>query len=115
MLGEIRDLETASTAVQAALTGHPRASTLHTNDAPGLVTRLEHRVGAVPVGVGGRFCAKRLVRAPLPALQGQRVKPGGACRVPRCRAWTPDGVFVAKGCDKCRNTGYPGVSASTNC
>src|SRR5690606_11798636 len=64
MLGEIRDLETAHTAVQAALTGHLVLSTLHTNDAPSSMTRLVN-IGLEPFLVGAAVngvLAQRLVR-----------------------------------------------------
>jgi len=48
MVGEIRDLETAEISIQAALTGHLVFSTLHTNDAPGAVTRLQDLVAGAP-------------------------------------------------------------------
>ena len=64
MLGEIRDAETATTAVQAALTGHLVLSTLHTNDAPSSITRLVN-IGLEPflLGAAVNAClAQRLVR-----------------------------------------------------
>jgi general secretion pathway protein E len=110
MVGEIRDLETAEIAIQAALTGHLVFSTLHTNDAPGAVTRLQD-MGCEPYLVSSVLSgvlAQRLVRRICPA-----------CRVPD----HPDpasllalgvtdaaGVelFHGKGCDDCRGTGYRG-------
>jgi type II secretory ATPase GspE/PulE/Tfp pilus assembly ATPase PilB-like protein len=64
MVGEIRDTDTASIAVQAALTGHLVLSTLHTNDAPGAVTRLLD-LGVAPYLVSASLrgvLAQRLVR-----------------------------------------------------
>ncbi len=85
MVGEIRDPETAEVATQAALTGHLVLSTLHTNDAPGAITRL------LDLGV-----APYLVASTLQAVLAQRLvrRTCGSCR--------------AKGCDACRNTGYRG-------
>ena len=67
MVGEIRDEDTAAIAVQAALTGHLVLSTLHTNDAPGAVTRLidlnvaSYLVSASLIGVSGTAsCAKNM-------------------------------------------------------
>jgi type II secretory ATPase GspE/PulE/Tfp pilus assembly ATPase PilB-like protein len=110
MVGEIRDLETAEIAIQSALTGHLVFSTLHTNDAPGAVTRLQD-LGCEPYLVSsvlGGVLAQRLVRRTC-----------AACRVPD----HPDpaellaiGVTDAggedlsrgKGCVECRGTGYRG-------
>jgi general secretion pathway protein E len=113
MVGEIRDIETADIAVHAALTGHLVFSTLHTNDAPGALTRLldmgaeAFLVASVLEGV----LAQRLVRLICPA-----------CRVPyeperkELRAMGIEGVpagarlFRGKGCAECRGTGYRGRS-----
>lgn len=110
MLGEIRDHETAHTAVQAALTGHLVLSTLHTNDAPSSVTRLVN-VGLEPFLVGAALngvLAQRLIRrlckncaeeeAPSEELREYLEMQG----MPTERTW------VSKGCDKCRSTGYSG-------
>jgi type II secretion system protein E len=110
MVGEIRDLETAEIAIQAALTGHLVFSTLHTNDAPGAVTRLQD-MGAEPY----------LVASVLSAVLAQRLvrRICASCRAP----YQPDagdllaigvtdagGVELSrgKGCDECRGTGYRG-------
>ena len=112
MVGEIRDGETAEIAIQAALTGHLMLSTLHTNDAPGAVTRLleldvpPFLVSSSLVGV----VAQRLLRRVCPH-----------CRAP----WTPDAgalepfghyadalaraeLVKGNGCDRCFGTGYRG-------
>jgi len=112
MIGETRDLETAQIAVQASLTGHLVFSTLHTNDAPGAVTRL------IDMGV-----EPFLISSTLEAVLGQRLL-RSIC--PQCRtAYEPDEVlldelglsrrdigkkqfFYGKGCDACNNTGYKG-------
>ncbi len=111
MVGEIRDLETADIAIHAALTGHLVFSTLHTNDAPGAITRLLD-MGAEPFLIASvleGILAQRLVR--LICL---------ACRVPyepepkELRAMgietLPAGatLFRGKGCPECRGTGYRG-------
>ena len=110
MVGEIRDLETAEIAIQAALTGHLVFSTLHTNDAPGAVTRLQDM-----------GCEPYLVSSVLSGVLAQRLvrRVCQACRAPD----HPDpatllalgvtdvaGVelFHGKGCDDCRGTGYRG-------
>jgi len=110
MVGEIRDLETAEISVQAALTGHLVFSTLHTNDAPGAITRLQD-MGVEPyliASVLSGVLAQRLVRRICQS-----------CRVPDA----PDpadllaigvtdahGVelFRGQGCELCRKTGYKG-------
>ncbi|MBL0927757.1 MAG: type II/IV secretion system protein [Phycisphaerales bacterium] len=110
MVGEIRDLETAHTAVQAALTGHLVLSTLHTNDAPSAVTRLVN-IGIEPFLLGAAVnavLAQRLVR---------RVCAG--CRAPadlsdehreflQMQGIPLDSIFKGAGCKKCRDTGYTG-------
>ena len=112
MVGETRDLETAQIAIQASLTGHLVFTTLHTNDAPGAVTRL------IDMGV-----EPFLVSSTLAAVLGQRLL-RSIC--PKCRtAYRPNEALLAeldtsrrdigdkqfyygKGCDACNNTGYKG-------
>ena len=110
MIGEIRDEATANIAVQAALTGHLVLSTLHTNDAPGAVTRL------LDLNV-----APYLVSASLIAVLGQRLV-RKIC--PNCKTEYEPSVSIKKvveklsgkvakfyrgvGCKKCRNTGHAG-------
>jgi type IV pilus assembly protein PilB len=112
MIGETRDLETAQIAVQASLTGHLVFTTLHTNDAPGAVTRL------IDMGV-----EPFLISSTLEAVLGQRLL-RSICQ--KCRtAYHPDEILLAelgltrreigkkqffygKGCDACNNTGYKG-------
>jgi type IV pilus assembly protein PilB len=112
MIGETRDLETAQIAIQASLTGHLVFTTLHTNDAPGTVTRL------IDMGV-----EPFLISAALEAVLGQRLL-RSIC--PNCRtAYKANDsllaqleiskcdigdrqFFYGKGCDGCNNTGYNG-------
>ncbi len=110
MVGEIRDLETAVTAIQAALTGHLVLSTLHTNDAPGAVTRLIN-IGVEPFLIGAALnavLAQRLVRRICPNCCG--VTEAG----PELKAVLDKHGFdlaklqAGKGCDQCRQTGYSG-------
>jgi len=113
MVGEIRDLETAQMAIQAALTGHLVLSTLHTNDAPAAITRLldlgvpSYLINATVLGV----MAQRLVRTLCPAcktpatlrhekLWDELVDPFTSDR--------PNRVYRPAGCLECRNTGYSG-------
>ncbi len=110
LIGEIRDLETAEIAIQAALTGHLVFSTLHTNDAPGAITRLQD-MGVEPY----------LVASVLEGVLAQRLlrRVCQACRTPDApnaadlEALGIEGAAGAKlwrgrGCDECRGTGYRG-------
>jgi type IV pilus assembly protein PilB len=110
MIGEIRDAETAKIAVQAALTGHMVYSTLHTNDAPGAVTRL-YNVGVEPYLISASLVgvlAQRLVRKLCPAC-AEETPPGPTTQRSLERlGQTMDRVFAAHGCSKCRKTGYTG-------
>ncbi len=112
MVGEIRDLETAETAIQAALTGHLVLSTLHTNDAPTAITRLSdlgvpsYLMTSTVLGV----MAQRLVRVLCPACKEKQVLEDSAWEllVSPWKAQKPDMTYVAKGCLECRMTGYVG-------
>jgi general secretion pathway protein E len=115
MVGEIRDLQTADMAIQAALTGHLVLSTLHTNDAPSAITRLidlgvpPYLLAATVVGV----MAQRLVRTLCPQCK----QPGGM-RAEDEAAWSalvapwkskkPAQLYHPVGCLDCRMTGYKG-------
>jgi type II secretory ATPase GspE/PulE/Tfp pilus assembly ATPase PilB-like protein len=82
MIGEIRDMETATIAVQASLTGHLVLSTLHTNDAPSSVTRLIN-IGIEPFLIGAALTgvlAQRLVRRICPNCKAAHGADGGAER-----------------------------------
>ena len=112
MIGELRDLETAENAIQAALTGHLVFSTLHTNDAPASIIRL------MDLGVPAF-----LIQATLRGILSQRLvrKICTACKTPididtqKLRALGLDTgktgmvpLFYGKGCQQCRGTGYMG-------
>ena len=113
MVGEIRDLQTAEMAVQAALTGHLVFSTLHTNDAPSAVTRLlelgipSYLINATLLGV----LAQRLVRT---LCKHCKVKDDDATRevlAEVVRPWNINGAyrpFKPMGCVDCRMTGFLG-------
>jgi general secretion pathway protein E len=116
MVGEIRDLETAEMAVQAALTGHLVLSTLHTNDAPSAVTRLLE-LGIKPyllVATLNGVMAQRLVRILCPHCK-QKVELN---RVEDVQSWEglvtpwkanrPASVYKPVGCLECRKTGFAG-------
>jgi type IV pilus assembly protein PilB len=112
MLGEIRDHETATTAVQAALTGHLLISTLHTNDAVGAVARLND-LGIDSFKTGGALLgsiAQRLLRSTCNYCK-EPVTPNENYLKALCRNFEipSDTVFFAgRGCKKCLGTGYSG-------
>ncbi|MGO4001390.1 GspE/PulE family protein [Pseudomonas fluorescens] len=112
MIGEIRDLETAEMAIQAALTGHLVLSTLHTNDAPSAISRLlelgipHYLIKATLLGV----MAQRLVRTLCPHCKVPLALSDSDWRSlthPRPLA-PPTNAHRATGCLECRNTGYRG-------
>jgi general secretion pathway protein E/type IV pilus assembly protein PilB len=113
LIGEIRDQETAQIAVQASLTGHLVFSTLHTNDAPGALTRLVD-MGVEPYLVASSLeavLAQRLVRVlcnhckqrdDSPAAQAFKVQVGIPAETT---------IYKSVGCRECRNTGFFGRHA----
>jgi len=110
MLGEIRDQETAVIAVQAALTGHLVLSTLHTNDAPSSITRLVN-IGLEPFLVGAAVnsvLAQRLIRRLCLNCKVLERPSEDLQEFLAMQSFDPDEIWVAKGCDRCRNTGYSG-------
>ena len=108
MVGEIRDEETAQIAIRSAITGHLVFSTLHTNDAPGAVIRLEdmgvadYLVSDALVGV----IAQRLVKRLCPACK-KRGKTN-AKEMEILGIAEPVSIFRPQGCQFCNNTGYKG-------
>ncbi len=110
MVGEIRDESTASIAVQAALTGHLVLSTLHTNDAPGAVTRLLD-LGVAPYLVSASLTAvlaQRLVRKICSNCKSEYEPSSGIRKLVEGAGGEPVKFFRGVGCKKCRNTGYAG-------
>ncbi|MFK7892774.1 MAG: GspE/PulE family protein [Granulosicoccus sp.] len=112
MVGEIRDLETAQMAVQAALTGHLVLSTLHTNDAASAVTRLlelgipYYLIRSTLIGV----IAQRLIRTLCPDCQSAVAvdeQEWNALMAP-WKSPVPDSIQRSDGCLECRNTGFKG-------
>lgn len=112
MVGEIRDLETAEMAIQAALTGHLVLSTLHTNDAPSSVSRLielgvpAYLIKATVLGV----MAQRLVRTLCPHCKAPAEVDAEAW-VELTKPWNaplPTQAHRPVGCPECRDTGYRG-------
>jgi general secretion pathway protein E len=112
MIGEIRDLETAEMAIQAALTGHLVFSTLHTNDAPSAITRLleldvpSYLIKATVIGV----MAQRLVRVLCPhCKKAEAVDTELWGHMDK--SWQgdiPTEIFKEEGCRECRDTGFQG-------
>ena len=110
MLGEIRDMETAQVAVQAALTGHLVLSTLHTNDAPSSITRLVN-IGLEPFLVGAAVnavLAQRLIRKLCVHCKAEESPSEDMAEYMTMNGMNADKLWVAKGCDKCRRSGYSG-------
>jgi general secretion pathway protein E len=112
MVGEIRDLETADMAVQAALTGHLVLSTLHTNDAPSAITRMleigipAYLISATVLGI----VAQRLIRTLCPHCKKNGAVDEAAWKE-LTRPWKvqlPGNAHAQQGCIECRNTGYMG-------
>ena len=115
LIGEIRDIETAEIAIQSALTGHLVFSTLHTNDAPGAVTRLVD-LGVEPYLITSsvnHIIAQRLVRVLCPHCREEFVLSNAdLSSFESINGLTPgQTVFKPKGCPKCFNTGYSGRQA----
>lgn len=112
MVGEIRDLETAEIAIQAALTGHRVLSTIHTNDAASGITRLID-MGVEPFLIASSvnaFLAQRLVRTICPHCK-QSYKPDPVVLKDlgiKSSQIHGKKLYRGKGCEKCINTGYLG-------
>jgi type IV pilus assembly protein PilB len=112
MIGEIRDTETAEIAIEAALTGHQVLSTMHCNDAPGAIARLDD-MGIAPFLISSSVilsCAQRLMRRicshckepvsyPVKMFEDLGIDPA-----------TLEGVqlFRGRGCERCKGSGYVG-------
>ncbi len=113
LIGEIRDQETAQIAVQASLTGHMVFSTLHTNDAPGALTRLVD-MGVEPYLVASSLeavMAQRLVRVLCPECKAEDTSARTQALRERVEALRDATIFRATGCKACRMTGYTGRQA----
>ena len=115
MIGEIRDTETAEIAVEAALTGHQVLSTMHCNDAPGAIARLDD-MGIAPFLISSSVilaCAQRLMRKICPACKDTVSYPAAMFRDLNIPPNYFDGVtlYRGRGCDRCNNTGYAGRTA----
>jgi type IV pilus assembly protein PilB len=112
LVGEIRDAETAKIAMQAAQTGHLVLSTLHTDDAPSVVTRLMD-IGVEPFVIAGAVIgvvAQRLVRRLCPNCRRQYTPPSETLRSLNIAEGDAASIpfYKAVGCDQCNHTGYRG-------
>jgi type II secretion system protein E len=113
LIGEIRDAETAQIAVQASLTGHLVFSTLHTNDAPGALTRLVD-MGVEPYLVASSLeavLAQRLVRVLCPHCKQPDNSPTAQQFKMKLGIAADKTIFKSVGCRECRNTGFFGRHA----
>jgi type II secretory ATPase GspE/PulE/Tfp pilus assembly ATPase PilB-like protein len=122
LVGEIRDLETASIALQAALTGHLVFSTLHTNDAAGTIPRLQ-ALGEKPANIAPAInmaIAQRLARRVCPkCVKMEKPSPEEFIEIKKALQGLPENIKIpkispamkipkAKGCAYCNSTGYKG-------
>jgi general secretion pathway protein E len=115
MVGEIRDLQTAEMAIQASLTGHLVLSTLHTNDAPSALTRLNEMgvepflTGSAVTAVLAQRLARKLCTHCCEMYMATREEMLEARFSPE-QAATADGVglYRKRGCPRCNQTGYKG-------
>ena len=115
MIGEIRDTETAEIAIEAALTGHQVLSTMHCNDAPGAIARLDD-MGIAPFLISSSVilsCAQRLLRRICSHCKEPVVYPAKMFEDLGIDPVMFDGVqlFRGRGCDRCKQSGYVGRMA----
>jgi type IV pilus assembly protein PilB len=115
MIGEIRDTETAEIAIESALTGHQVLSTMHCNDAPGAIARLDD-MGIAPFLISSSVilsCAQRLMRRicshckepvsyPNKMFEDLGIEPSSFAGVQ---------LYRGRGCERCKNSGYAGRMA----
>ncbi len=112
MIGEIRDTETAEIAIEAALTGHQVLSTMHCNDAPGAIARLDD-MGIAPFLISSSViisCAQRLMRRICSHCKEPVSYPAKMFQDLNIDPSLFDGVtlYRGRGCDRCKNSGYAG-------
>ncbi len=115
MIGEIRDEETAEIAIEAALTGHQVLSTMHCNDAPGAISRLDD-MGIAPFLISSSVilsCAQRLMRRICPACKEPVNYPAKIYEQLDLdvRFFGDVQLFRGSGCERCKNSGYSGRCA----
>jgi type IV pilus assembly protein PilB len=112
MIGEIRDTETAEIAIEAALTGHQVLSTMHCNDAPGAIARLDD-MGIAPFLISSSVilsCAQRLIRRICPHCKEPVAYPPKMFEELGIDPATLTGVqfYRGRGCERCKNSGFSG-------
>ena len=115
MIGEIRDTETAEIAIEAALTGHQVLSTMHCNDAPGAIARLDD-MGIAPFLISSSVilsCAQRLMRRTCSHCREPVTYPSKMFEDLGIDPAIFSGVqlYRGRGCDRCKNSGYSGRMA----
>lgn len=115
LVGEMRDKETAETAIKLANTGHLTFSTLHTNDAPSAVARL-YKMGVEPFLIAyaiNIIVAQRLIRKLCEGCKRKvaNLEEHVANAGLKIEDWAGTVIYEAVGCDKCNNTGYKGRMA----
>ena len=110
MVGEIRDAETARIAIEAALTGHMMLTTLHTNDAPGAIARLNEMGIETFLTASAVDCvvAQRLARKLCPHCKKPAVIPASALRDANLQLGSDIEAYEHVGCARCNNSGYRG-------
>ncbi|MFP4002627.1 MAG: GspE/PulE family protein [Alphaproteobacteria bacterium] len=114
MVGEIRDLETAEIAIQAALTGHLVLATLHTNSAAASITRLvdmgieDYLIASTVLGVAAQRLVRRLCRE---CAQPYTLLPDMTARLGLDPESGPHTAYRETGCEACRHTGFSGRTA----
>jgi type IV pilus assembly protein PilB len=112
MIGEIRDTETAEIAVESALTGHQVLSTMHCNDAPGAISRLDD-MEIAPFLISSSVilaCAQRLMRKICPSCKEELTYPDKMFEDLRIDPGYFHGsvLYRGRGCERCKNSGYSG-------
>jgi type IV pilus assembly protein PilB len=110
LIGEVRDLETAKTMVEASLTGHLVFSTLHTSDAIGTITRLT-KMGIEPYLVADSLllvCAQRLVKKICPKCKESYTATGEEVELSKGDIKPRTTLYRGRGCNACEGTGYRG-------
>lgn len=112
MIGEIRDAETAEIAIEASLTGHQVLSTMHCNDAPGAIARLDD-MGIAPFLISSSVilsCAQRLMRRICSHCKEPVTYPAKMFHDLTIDPSSFDGVtlYRGRGCERCKNSGYAG-------
>ena len=112
-IGEVRDQQTASMSIRAAMTGHKVFTTLHTNDALGVIPRLTDIGVTGSMMAGSLVCAiaQRLARKLCPHCKEPHTPDAEECKILGADPANPPKIFKAKGCIMCGNKGYKGRTA----